>query len=118
MSLQVGLSCYADAVNAGEAACASFVPVSSIDASGVRTVSCSGTDPLTGALQLNVAYTPDGGTTIYTTISQLQSFPPCIQDDYLLAAEQVFGVLLAAWAIIYGAWKLKGFMHWNRGDRL
>jgi len=118
MSLQVGLACYETAVYAGQAACASFVPVSNIDAAGVRSVSCSGADSSTGALQLTVAFTPTGGATSYSTISQLQSFSPCMQQDYIQAAEIIFGVLLAAWAIVYGAYKVTQLLHWNRGDHV
>lgn len=118
MPLQVGLSCFDTPVSAGEAACSSFTPVSSIDASGVRSVSCSGADPATGALILSVATTPTGGATTYTTVEQQLAFPDCFQSNYIQAAEQLFGVLLAAWAITYGAWKVLGFIKWNRGDHV
>lgn len=116
MSLQVGSLCYATAVDAGSAACSFFVPVSSVDASGVRSVSCIGADQVTGALNFQVATTPPGGATTYATISQLPAFPPCSHDDYLIAVEQIAGVALACVAVCYGAWQLYKLLHWSRGD--
>jgi hypothetical protein len=117
MSYQVGLSCYATAVDAGQAACASFVPVSNIDASGVRTVGCSGVDA-TGAMLLSVATTDNSGATNYRVISQNPVFPNCIQADYLAAGEQIAGSVLAAACVIYGLWKVKSYLSWNRGDHV
>lgn len=116
MSLQVGSLCYATPVDAGSAACSSFVPVASVDASGVRTVSCVGSDQVTGALNLQVALTPPGGSTTYSTISQLPSFPPCSHDEYLLAVEQIAGAVFACLAMTWGAWQIYKILHWSRGD--
>lgn len=116
MPLQVGSSCYATAAEAGGAACSQFVPVSSIDASGVRSVSCVQSDAQTGALMLQIALTPTNGITVYSTISQLPAFPPCIESDYVQAVEQVFGAFLALWAICYGCWLLYQRLNWSRGD--
>lgn len=118
MPLQVGASCYSNAVDAGGAACSLFKPVTSIDFNGtVRTVSCIQADQVTGALVLDVASTSINGTSTHATVEQLQSFPQCNAPDYVAAAEQVAGALLAAWAITYGVWQIYKLLHWSRGDK-
>lgn len=117
MSLQVGSVCYASPVDAGSAACAAFVPVSSISGGQVQTVSCGSSDSTTGALNLTVSSTNiSSGVTSSIQISQLQTFPPCAQGDFIAAFEVLFAGLLGLWAMWYGGSKLIGFLGWSRGQ--
>ena len=117
MSLQVGSFCYATDLDAGRAACSSFVPVTTIDSNGIRTASCSGIDE-NGALQISVMTTDNFNVSTSVVLSQQIAFPPCVQDDYLLAGEQIAGAFLAAACVIYGMWKIKSYLTWNRGDHV
>ena len=117
MPLQVGLSCYATPVDAGQAACASFQPVTTVTASSVRTVTCSSADAASGALNLSVA-TTDTTTNVTTTqlISQLETYPPCSHGDYLVAFEVIFSGILGILTMIWCYKKLLDFLGWSRGE--
>lgn len=116
-SVQVGNACYASAVDSGAAACAAFVPVSSISSGQVQTVTCSSADANTGALNLVVTTTTiSTGVTVTNNIQQLQSFPACNQADYVVAAEVVGSGVFAIFALIYGAKKILSILYWSRGS--
>lgn len=115
MSFQVGSACYASVVDAGGATCSQFVPKSFVDSSGVYSIFCVDADAVTGALNIQKAFTPSGGATVYSTVQQLPAFPPCSHGDYLIAAEQVFASLLALFAVSYGMWHMIRFLGWSRG---
>lgn len=122
MSLQVGNFCFATPAAAGVAACSQYVTVSTITQPffGNPTLvatSCSGSDPNTGALLLNVASTDlILGTQSNLQISTLPTFPPCNQLDYVLAGEAIFGALLALYITWYTGKKLIATLNWSRGD--
>ena len=117
MSLQVGTSCYATAVDAGRAACSQFEPVSTISGSIVKTVSCSSSDPSTGALILDIN-SIDSSTNAASSVQVTQniSFPPCVQQDYIDAAEVIAGSLLAFWVVGYAGYKIMALLDWSRGE--
>ena len=117
MSLQVGSSCYASAVDAGRAACSQFQTIATINGNILKTVSCSSSDISTGALVLDVV-TTDTTTAVTSTVqvNQLVTFPPCVEGDYIVAAEIIAGALLALWVIGYSGHKLIQFLSTNRGD--
>jgi hypothetical protein len=117
MSLQVGSACFANPVDAGAAACSAFLPVSAVSADGsqVRTVSCGSADPSTGALILNVATvgTTSGATSTSSTVSQLQAFPSCTQQDYVDAYQSIFLAVLGVLAVCLGPWWLHRILTTN-----
>lgn len=117
MSFQVGASCFATAADAGRAACSQFPPVASISGDTVKTVSCSGSDGTSGALVLDIVSTASGVTTT-STISQPVTFGPCVQSDYVDAAEVVAGAALAVWAVWYGGKKVLQMLNWSRGSEV
>lgn len=119
MSYQVGAACYATLSDAGVAACAQYNPVSRLvqDGAVIRTVSCSGADPSTGALNLIITSTPvDGSASTTATVHQSIAYPACQQSAWVDAAEVVFSSALGLWSVIYGAKKLLELLHWGRGD--
>lgn len=117
MSLQVGASCYATAADAGRAACSQFSPVATLSGTTLKTVSCSASHATTGALLLDVVETDTvTQATTTTQVSQLVTFPPCVQQDYLDAAEVIISGLLAVWVIWYSGHKLISFLGWTRGS--
>lgn len=119
MSYQVGAACYATLVDAGTAACAAYAPVSQLvqDGAVIRTVSCSGADAVTGALNLNITSTPvDGGTASTTAVQQAITYPDCQQFAYVDAAKVVFASGLGLWVVIYGGKKLIETINWGRGE--
>lgn len=86
MSYQVGLFCYATPVDAGQAACASYQPVSGVASAGNALVSssCEGVDETTGALKLRIATSDiSTGVTTYQTVEQLPAFAPCQYTEIL-----------------------------------
>ncbi|MDP2144405.1 MAG: hypothetical protein Q8J80_09795 [Gallionella sp.] len=116
MALQVGAFCYASPVEAGRAACSQFQPSTVIYANEVKTVTCSGSDALTGDLLLQVV-TTDTATQISTVqnITQSLTFPPCVQEDYIAYFGVIFGGLMAVYVIwLCGRWMLS-FLDFNRG---
>jgi len=117
MPFQVGMACYSTAVDAGRAACSAFENISTINGNIVKTVSCTSSDFATGALNLSIAST-DIVTNITTTesISQLITFPPCVEGDYVEAAGIIFAGLLSIWCIWICGWKLLSFLGWSRGE--
>lgn len=117
MSFQVGSACYASYGDAGGAACSLFVPVTTLDASNVRTVSCFRADAATGALVLHVT-TTSISTHISTVdeIWQVQSYPDCVLPDYIAAGEVIFGLFLTFWALSYGVMKVIKVLDWSRGE--
>lgn len=120
MPVQVGEACYANAVDAGPAACASFVPVSTLhpDGMGVTTVTCSGANPETGALLLAITSTKTGGATpTVAIIEQLQTFPACTLQDKVDAGIAVFNALLAAFALAIPAYLLYRFLNHNQREQ-
>ena len=119
MAFQVGASCYATAVDAGSAACASYGQVSHLVADGgiVRTVSCTAVDPSSGALSMQIVSTPvDGSPSTTAYVSQLVAFPACIQTDYVAAFEVIFGALLALAVMVWGPVQIMRFLGWGRGE--
>jgi hypothetical protein len=119
MSYQVGAACYGTLVDAGIAACAQYSPVSTLvqDGAVIRTVSCSGADPSTGALNLTITSTPvDGSLGTSATVQQAITYSECQQFAYIEAAEVVFGAVLGLWVIWYGGYKVLSLLHWGRGD--
>lgn len=120
MSYQVGLFCYSNLSEAGQAACVSFSPVSSMIDSGkyLRTISCQSASPITGALQLRVITTPlDGsGMTSTSTVEQSIAFPECQYQKYVDASEIIVGALLACIFSAYGLWKIRSILNWSRSD--
>ena len=116
MSLQVGRFCYASPVDAGAAACAQYAPVSEIVNSGLdlKTVSCSGSDPVTGALLLDVTTTPlDGSPGVSSAITHQISYSPCQETDYLAAFQTLAGTALGAFFVCYGIWRVYKFITSN-----
>ena len=122
MSQQVGNFCFATPAAAGAAACSQYVPVSSITpnfrgSSVMVTTSCTGSDPVTGALLLQVASVDlSNGVQTNVNISTLPTFPPCNQLDYVVAGEAIFGALLALYITWYTGKKLIATLNWSRGD--
>lgn len=113
MTLQVGNACYANPVDAGVAACSSFVPVSAVSADGsqVRTVTCASSDPSTGALMLNIATvgTTTGASSTNAQVLQAVAFPTCTQQDYVDSYMAIFAALLGAFGVLFGPywiWRL------------
>lgn len=119
MSYQVGAACYATRVDAGAATCAAYAPVSQLvqDGAVIRTVSCSGADSSTGALNLTITSTPvSGGLPSVAVVQQAITFPDCQQFAWVDAAEVIFAACLGLWAIIYGGKKIIETLNWGRGE--
>ena len=119
MSYQVGAACYATLVDAGTAACAAYAPVSQLvqDGAVIRTVSCSGADSSTGALNLNITSTPvGGGASSVTVVQQSIAYPDCQQGAWLQAGEAIAASLLGLWVCIYVGKKIIDTINWGRGD--
>jgi hypothetical protein len=139
MSYQVGKACYASKADAGSAACVAFSPVTTIvpgvhlpetvcDLHGctttytvsptyIRTVSCQNADQ-NGALNLSVIATEVNSSVPFqsSTVSQVISFPACEQQDYVFAAQSIFGALLVVWVSVYCLNYIRKFLDWSRGD--
>lgn len=115
MALQVGGSCYATQADAAAAACSQFNVAPFQDATTIQTSTCTGTS--FGYLLL-VNKKVDKVTNITTTTSNTlyPSFPPCIEQDYLVAAEIIFGGLLGLWAVSYAGMKVVNFLNFTRGS--
>lgn len=107
MSFQVGAFCYPSPGDAGRAACTNFELQTSIDGTNIRTVSCSGADPTTGALQLDVA-TTDISTNVVSSVQIYQpiTFSECMQQDVINAVGILIGAALGVWAVMYGLYKV------------
>ncbi len=119
MSYQVGLSCYATVPDAGQAACASFVPVSSINGDVLTSITCESADSSSGALNLHVVLTSlSSGGSSFSTVQEIPAFPSCVNGDYLAASEQITGALLSFSVVVWGAWKVVSYLRWNRGDHV
>lgn len=119
MSYQVGAACYATLVDAGTAACAAYAPVSQLvqDGAVIRTVSCSGADLSTGALNLTITSSPvDGSPATTAFVQQAITYPDCQQFAWVDAAETVFGACLGLWAVIWCGKKLIKTINWGRGE--
>ncbi len=117
MALQVGSFCYASLVEAGRATCSQFNPLTTINGNEIKTVTCAGSDLATGDLQLSVVVldmlTNSSSTQTY---SHALSYPPCIQQDYIDAAEVVIGAVLVIYVFWICGWKLLSFLGWTRGE--
>lgn len=116
MSFQVGGSCYATQAYAGAAACSNFVPVFTQDATNIYSTTCTGSTAA-GALTLqNLTTKISNGNTTTKTLTVLQSYPLCIETDYLAAGEVIAGALLGLWAIYWGGSRVLSLLHWSRGS--
>jgi hypothetical protein len=116
MSFQVGSSCYATQADAGAAACSQFVPVYSQDATNFYSTTCASASA-TGALNLqNVTTKISNGAITTKLIAVMQSYPACIETDYLVAGETIAGALFGLWAIAYAGYKILSFLGWSRGQ--
>lgn len=104
-AVQVGGYCYVDASAASPAACAAFVPLSTLDSGGnnLITITCQSAN-VDGTLLMSKSVVPtSGGTPVVTTFSQSIEYPPCVQGDIIDAVLAVFAVALVAGALIWGA---------------
>lgn len=119
MSYQVGAACYATLVDAGTAACAAYAPVSQLvqDGAVIRTVSCSGADSSTGALNLTITSSPvDGSPSSSAVVQQSITYPDCQQFAWVEAAEVIFASGLGLWAVIWCGKKIIETINWGRGE--
>lgn len=117
MSFQVGAFCYATSVDAGRAACSQFQNVSSLSPTQVQTVSCSGVDPASGSLLLNISSVDVGtGASSVQVVAQQISFPPCVQQDYLDALEYCAGGVLTLWGLYIGYMHIVRLIESHRGS--
>jgi hypothetical protein len=117
MSLQVGTLCYSSAVEAGRAACSQFSPVSMLSGSTMKTASCASSDAITGALLVNVVTTDlSTNASSVVQISQTVSFPACVQQDYIDAAEIIIGALLGLWCVWFTGKKIIETLGFTRGE--
>lgn len=119
MSYQVGAACYATLVDAGTAACAAYAPVSQLvqDGAIIRTVSCSGADVSTGALNLNITSTPvDGSAASSVVVQQALAFSDCQEPAWREAGEAIASALLGLWLVIYVGKKIIDTINWGRGE--
>lgn len=119
MSYQVGAACYATVVDAGVAACAAYAPISTLVSNGavIRTISCTSADAVTGALKLQITSTPvSGGASTIAQVKQVISYSPCVQSDYVAAAELIFAAILSVWAALYGVNAIRRYLDWSRGE--
>ena len=114
MSYQVGGYCYATPADAAAAACAGFSPVSQlIGGTYLQTASCASSNE-TGGMLLTITNTPlDGSPATTATIEHRIDFPPCVQGQVVDAYLTILGAVLAAFAVIYGLWKLRQFLNVN-----
>lgn len=117
MAVQVGGYCFASPADAAPHACAAFAPVTQISGGTATTVSCSSANP-DGTLSMARTLADINGvnppvTTYYT--SQMD-YPPCVQQDYLEAAEAVAGPVLACVVVCWGLWKINSYLGWGRAD--
>lgn len=121
MSYQVGAACYATLVDAGTAACAAYAPVSQLvqDGAVIRTVSCSGADATTGALNLSITSTPvDSGPGSTVIVQQAITYSDCQQFAYVDAAKVIFASALGLWCVIWCGKKLIETINWGRGESI
>lgn len=119
MSYQVGAACYATLVDAGTAACAAYAPVSQLvqDGAVIRTVSCSGADASTGALNLTITSTPvDGSASSSAVVQQAITYSDCQQFAWVQAGETVIAALLGLVLVIYCGKLIINTLNWGRGD--
>jgi hypothetical protein len=116
MSVQVGAYCFATSVDAAPHACAAFVPVTQVNGSSVSTVGCSSANP-DGSLAM-YRVNADSGTGAQTTVAFTMAldYPPCVQSDYVDAAEALAGPVLACLVACWGLWKLTSYLGWGRAD--
>jgi hypothetical protein len=117
MSLQVGSFCYADAIEAGRAACSQFQPVSHLSDTVASTIYCSSSDATTGALNLSIVSTNilSGVVTTQTT-QQRMDFMPCVLSDYVDFIGVIFGGIMTVWVVWYFGKKLLALLNWGRGE--
>ena len=116
MSLQVGAFCFATQLDAASAACSSF-PITYYAASGViASTTCTGVNPDGSLILQEVTTDTSNNSSVVATISQLQSYAPCNQTDYLNAVEIVFSGVLFLWMVYYTGRKILSFVNWSRGD--
>lgn len=119
MSYQVGPVCFSSVGAAGGAACASFVPVTTLvmDGTVIRTVSCASSDLQTGALNLQISSKPvDGGTESIAYVSQTVAFPNCMHDAYYKAFMSISGAVISAFVICWCLWKVASYISHGRAD--
>lgn len=117
MSLQVGASCYATAVDAGRAACSQFQPLTSFNTTHVKSVTCTSSNPTTGTLNLNIVTTEiSSGASSSVAVIQTLTYPPCVQSDYMEAAGIIFAALMAAYIVWFCGVKILSYLGWSRGD--
>lgn len=117
MSLQVGMSCYSTAAQAGRAACSQYQPLSTINGNILKTVSCSSADTSTGALHLDIVTTDTSTSSVSSVqVSQQITFSDCVNQDYIDAAAIIFPALLAVYVVWICGWKMLSFVGWSRGE--
>ena len=119
MSLQVGAFCYATPADAGRAACSQWQPVVNVSGNIIKSVTCYDINAVNGALFLRVATTDTSiPSTTFQNVSHLLSYPACVEQDYLVAAEIVIAGLLALYVTWLCGWKILSYLGWTRGENV
>jgi hypothetical protein len=119
VSLQVGAFCYANAVEAGRAACSQFQPVTSLSGTLFKTITCTGSDATTGSLSLDLKTFDTAALTMTEqTFSQSLNYSDCVNQDYVDAAEVIFPALVAVWVVWICGRKMMDVLGWSRGDHV
>lgn len=115
MSYQVGSQCFATPADAAGAACAQFVPSTSLSQDGtvIRNLTCS-SPQADGSLVLNVASTllSDGSQSTLSRVV-VPAYPSCVQQDYVDASLLVFAALLSAVCVPYSLWLVYRFVNFG-----
>ncbi len=116
MSFQVGAHCYATQADYAPAYCAAMAPIWSFDGTTTRRVDCVSAN-VDGSLAMSTStWNTSGSTVTYWTM--VPSAPPCVENDYWVAAEAVVGAALGLWALWYGGKKVLELLHWSRGSEV
>lgn len=117
MSVQVGPHCYATKVDAGPAACASFVPVSVLSGTQLTIVGCQAVNA-DGSLLMyrSVADTSNMTATVVTNFSLDLAYPDCIESQTVAAFEALAGPFLALLVACWGLFRIASYLGWGRAS--
>lgn len=120
MSYQSGGWCYAQKVDALPSACASFVPLSSLQGTVLTTVSCTGVNVETGVLVMSKSVVDTSiipPVPVVTAFTQALDFAPCVESQYVNAFEALLPPVLLCIVSCWGLWKIASYLGWGRGDQ-